>query len=254
MILQIQPVFDQKEQWQALAERENLLYEALDPAMPQMVNGSTLLEWCCGWLRRSGRTQSLHGAFIDVNVASGDPMFRALSQRRCRESCSEAVMAGAKNVVFHSSCFPYLRGPYLDNWAGLCADFFQSLAESYQMNIYIENSFDLDPQPLYALMQRVTDPRVGVCLDYGHAHYSRTPLRGWFDALGDRIGYLHLSDNNGLYDEHLPLGRGTVDWGEASALWQTLGRDVPMTLEVGGIEGVEESLHYLIEYKLFGMG
>ena len=254
MNLQIQPIFEQREQWQALAERENLFYEALEPSMPQMVNGNTLLEWCCGWLRRSGRTKSLHGAFIDINVASGDPMARALSQRRCRESCSEAVMSGAKNVVFHSSCFPYLRGAYLDNWAGLCADFYQSLAEGYQMNIFVENSFDLDPQPIAALMRRVTDPRVGVCLDFGHAHYSRAPIRDWFDALGDRIGYLHLSDNNGSFDEHLPLGRGTVDWEEASALWQTLGRDVLMTLEVGGSDGVEESLRYLKEHKLFGMG
>jgi sugar phosphate isomerase/epimerase len=28
------------------------------------------------------------------------------------------------------------------------------------------------------------------------------------DGLGDRIGQIHVHDNNGLLDEHLPVGEG----------------------------------------------
>ena len=252
--MQIQPQYKARTDWMALSEREKLSFEALEPFTPPYIGGMTQYDDCCNWYHASGRVMSVHGAFIDVNVASGDPSFRALSRRRCRESCALAVLLGAKNIVFHSSCFPFLRGGYLENWADTCAEFYMELAEQYQTHIYIENSPDLDPQPIRELMRRIPDKRIGVCLDFGHANYSRVPIRGWFDALGDRIGYLHLSDNNGSFDDHLPLGDGNIDWEEAHTLWKEIGKDIPLTLEVGGIDGVERSLRYLKEHRWFGMG
>ncbi|MBR6738215.1 MAG: hypothetical protein IKL99_00935, partial [Oscillospiraceae bacterium] len=68
------------------------------------------------------------------------------------------------------------------------------------------------------------------------------------------ITELHLSDNMGLFDEHLPLGKGSVDWKKVDGLWRALGRDVLLTLEVGGYDGVETSLAYLKENGLFLQG
>ena len=251
--MQVQPQYTARQDWAALAEEEGLAYEALEFFTPPFSDDRDFLEGRVEWYHSSGRAASLHGAFIDVNPASGDPLFRSLSRQRCRESCALAAALGAENVVFHSSCFPFLRGGYLSGWAAACAEFYQALADEYPVRIFIENSPDLDPQPLRELMRRIPDRRVGVCLDFGHAHYSRVPLGEWFDALGDRIGYLHLSDNNGAYDDHLPLGAGTVDWEEADRLWRELSGEIPMTLEVGGIDGVRQSLGLLRERGYFGM-
>ena len=73
------------------------------------------------------------------------------------------------------------------------------------------------------------------------------------DTLGERIGYIHLSDNDGVYDEHLPIGEGTVDWEKADGLWKQLNRKVPLTLEVGGFNGVRKSLAFLKEHGYFGI-
>ena len=251
--MQIQPQYSARADWIGLAEREALTFEALEPFTPPYIGNEAWFDNCCKWCQASGRVTSVHGAFIDVNVASGDPSFRSVSRRRCRESCALAVRLDARNVVFHSSCFPFLRGGYLESWADTCADFYMALAEQYQTHIFIENSPDLDPEPIRELMRRIPDQRIGVCLDFGHANYSRVPIRGWFDALGDRIGYLHLSDNNGAFDDHLPLGEGSIDWEEADKLWRELGKEVPLTLEVGGLDGVERSLRYLKEHRYFGM-
>ncbi len=250
-MIQIQPRFIEWEAWEALAARENLRYEVLELSLPPDLDRGSMPGSSREWYRAGKRVSSLHGAFIDVNPASGDSALRALSQRRCRESCAVAVMIGAKNVVFHSSCSPFLRGAYLDAWADACAEFFQALASQHQLNIFLENSMDVDPQPLAEVMRRTQSERIGVCLDIGHANYSRVPLKQWFDVLGDRIGYLHLSDNRGLYDDHLPLGEGSVNWVEADALYRRLNREVPMTLEVGGIDGVERSLQFLRRTGLF---
>ena len=76
-------------------------------------------------------------------------------------------------------------------------------------------------------------------------------LEAWFAALGEGIEEIHLSDNNGRYDDHLPLGVGTVDWEKADQLYRRLVRKIPLTFEVGGIEGVQSSLRFLKRNGLF---
>lgn len=252
-MLQIQPEFAHRERWAALAEREGVGYEPIELSLPRISREPEVFQAYFDWYRASGRVTSLHGAFMDVNPASGDPDFRLLSQKKCHESCRIAAALGAKRVVFHASALPFLRGAYLDSWAAICGEFYMELAQTYGLTLYVENSQDLDPEPLRAVMARVQGSGVQVCLDVGHAHYSGTPVDAWFEALEPWIGYLHLSDNGGRFDDHLPLGEGSVDWAGASAGWERLKREIPITLEVGGIEGAERSLAYLRRNRLFGM-
>ena len=254
MVFQIQPQYALREQWSALAEREGLLYESIEFFMPHVLADPALAKTAETWYLESGRVRALHGAFIDVNPASNDPQVRSVSQSRCLESCALARKLGATHLVLHSSCFPILRGAYLDNWSTQCAAFYTKLAREYDLMICVENSQDVDPTPLQALMSHVTDERVRVCLDIGHANCSDSPLEEWFDRLGPYIAYLHLSDNMGKFDDHLPLGSGTVNWNAAHSLWCQLDRTMPATLEVGGIKGVEESLAYLGKNGYFGWG
>lgn len=251
-MLQIQPLQSAWGPWTALAEKENLSYEVLELSMPPYLGAdresTAPAEALYG---QSGRVSALHGAFIDVNPASGDSAFRALSERRCRESCELAMRLGARHVVFHSGAAPFLRGAYLQGWAASTAAFFSGLARDYPgLCICLENSQDVDAEPLRRVME-LAEGAIGVCLDLGHANYSRAPLTQWLDALGDYIGYVHLSDNLGQFDDHLPLGAGTVDWALADRLWRALGRDTPITLEVGGLDGVEQSLAYLKQNRFF---
>jgi sugar phosphate isomerase/epimerase len=203
--------------------------------------------------QKTGMAASVHGAFIDVNPASGDPGFRELSRQRCRQSCEIALALGAENVVFHSSAFPFLRGAYLENWAAGCASFYEELVAQYPVRICIENAQDLDPTPLRSLMEQVHSDRVGVCLDIGHIHYSRTPVSQWFSQLGEWIRYLHLSDNMGEFDDHLPLGKGSIPWEQVNDLWESLGKDIPITLETGDLVSTKESLYFLRKHHYFGL-
>ena len=250
--LQIQPLCREGAAWQAFAEQENLHYEVLELSAPPALNDETAYRFAMDWYRSSGRTTALHGAFMDVNVGSGDEKIRRISEERCRESCRQAMALGAEYVVFHTSAEPFLRGGYLDRWSGQCADFFLSLVEEFPLTLCIENSADLDSDAIGMLLQRTRSPRIGACLDIGHAHYSPAGVARWFDALGDDIRYLHLSDNGGRFDDHLPLGEGMVDWAQAHTLWQQLRRDTPITLETGGLEQVRRSLDYLRRFGLFG--
>ena len=65
---------------------------------------------------------------------------------------------------------------------------------------------------------------------------------------------MHLSDNRGSFDEHLPLGKGSIEWAIVDRLWRQLRGEIPMTLEVGGEDSVRESLAFLRKHGYFGLG
>lgn len=250
MILQIQPEYKEYPFWEELAEQENLHFEILELSMP--IVAEFIGEEGRNWYRKLQRVTSLHGNFMDNNPASSDPQVAELSVKKLEESCQLAVELHIPRVVFHSGAFPFLRGIYLEKWAETAAGVFDRLAEKYDLEILIENSQDVDPQPLAELMARTKDPRVGVCLDIGHANYSREPLEEWFYKLESHIRYIHLSDNMGMFDDHMILGTGTVNWEAADRLAKGLKGDIPVTLETGSPEKTMASIRFLKEHGYFG--
>jgi sugar phosphate isomerase/epimerase len=80
-------------------------------------------------------------------------------------------------------------------------------------------------------------PAAAFHLDAGHANLARDrdePNRAaaLIAAFGDRLAHVHVSDNNGIDDLHLPLGAGNVDWLAVIAALKGSGYDGTVTLEV----------------------
>jgi len=66
---------------------------------------------------------------------------------------------------------------------------------------------------LEALLHSVERDNVGMCFDTGHYHVRpENTLEATWRRFADRVVHLHLSDNDGLSDQHLPIGLGTFDW------------------------------------------
>ena len=250
-MIQIQPKLGQLEEWKRFADREDLVYEVIGLPRVTAVLPEEEREPYIRWFADSERSVSMHGAFIDINPVSGDPDIAGLSRKKIAESCSIAKRIGADNIVFHGSCFQYLRGQYFDTHVRLAAEYYREIAEMTGLNIFIENSFDLDPDPMEQIVCLADHEKVRCCLDIGHANYSRVPVKGWFDQLGDKIGYLHLSDNFGRFDDHVAIGEGNIDWEETDRLYRDLGRDIPVTLETGDLEQTKQSYLYLKERGFF---
>ena len=86
------------------------------------------------------------------------------------------------------------------------------------------------PDEFQWLLNRVAD--AGVCLDTGHIALGRQWDRFLAVSTG-RLVHVHVSDNHGHRDDHLPPGDGTLDW---HAIGQSL-RDVDyrgwLMLELG---------------------
>jgi sugar phosphate isomerase/epimerase len=82
------------------------------------------------------------------------------------------------------------------------------------VTVTVEN-LDETPEELRTVLDSV--PELRYCLDVGHAHLDKREDGGrtYLEALGDRLGLVHVHDNHGGHgkegDEHLPFGRGTID-------------------------------------------
>jgi sugar phosphate isomerase/epimerase len=61
----------------------------------------------------------------------------------------------------------------------------------------------------------------GFVLDTGHANLAGD-LTEIVEHIGDRLISLHLNDNDGQNDRHLPPGDGSVDWKCVAQLLATL--------------------------------
>ena len=63
------------------------------------------------------------------------------------------------------------------------------------------------PEDLLSLLEGT---ELGICFDIGHANTTDTVQE--FLSLKDRFVNVHIHDNMGVSDEHLPIGKGTVDF------------------------------------------
>ncbi|NOK61422.1 MAG: sugar phosphate isomerase/epimerase [Chloroflexi bacterium AL-W] len=76
------------------------------------------------------------------------------------------------------------------------------------------------------------DARLGFHLDVGHANVGGDRLEVLLKAFNQRLCHVHVSDNRGRSDDHMPLGAGSIDWPKVIHLLKKSGYDGTITLEV----------------------
>ncbi len=78
-------------------------------------------------------------------------------------------------------------------------------------------------------------PEMKLVLDTGHANIGDRGghrLLDFIHRFGPRLGHLHVSDNNGQWDEHLPVGHGNIGFKPMVRALKQVGYDDTMTLEI----------------------
>ena len=98
-----------------------------------------------------------------------------------------------------------------------------------------------------------TDPAtVGICFDTGHANISEEdgPIAA-FARNAERIIHVHLNDNLGQDDQHLPLGQGNINFEQFHSALRQSGYAGMLELEVKVPEGEDPLAFYKHSFRFF---
>lgn len=75
------------------------------------------------------------------------------------------------------------------------------------------------------------NPEIDFHVDIGHLHlWGRDPIQ-YLKEFKDRVGHIHMHDNDGVSDLHLPIGVGKIDWEPLIRLLKSF-YDGTITLEI----------------------
>ena len=198
----------------------------------------------------------VHSAVYDINVASLNPLIRRASIRQTVESIRFAAKIGAKIVIIHPGRLPkdyppvYLKNSRINLLTSL--NVMARMAGRMGVMLAIENSprgrahrLVANPQEHLHILRRVGSTHLGALLDIGHAHTWGFDLREYIRSLADYTLLFHLHDNRGQTDEHLPLGKGTVDLRGVGEEIQRMKKRHPVILNMRRTKDIEESIRFL---------
>jgi sugar phosphate isomerase/epimerase len=150
---------------------------------------------------------------------------------------------GGSAMILHTNYSPFISRAGLREWLGNWSERMPPILEKARglgVRIALENAWEERPEVLAHLIDILPAGAAMACLDMGHINaFSHLGVRRWWEVLGDRVIALHLHDNDGLSDDHLPPGAGIFDFPALVELVR--GREpLPlMTLEVDIHRAVE---------------
>lgn len=176
-----------------------------------------------------------------VNPADLTPRIRQAALAEIQDSLETAADLGAEKCVLHPG---YIRGlgPLVRDMAmELALSALPPIAEQAEqldMPICLENmppmcNAFIEADELAAAFSRC--PGFRMTLDVGHANIDdkeqmrNTELITRFAA---RIDHIHLSDNKGKEDDHIPIGTGTLPYPRLIADLKRIGFNGTATLEI----------------------
>ena len=177
-----------------------------------------------------------------VPIASPFPEMRAQAHELFRAAFETFATAGISLVNVHPD--PMTRLFPIDEVRRRNAEAIAALADEAAgvgIRVMVENmgrSFRTveDLAPIFDAA-----PAVGLHLDVGHAHMGRAPgernrTSSLLERFGERLVHVHVHDNFGADDLHLPLGTGSIDWDDVARSVKATGWDGTVTFEVFGRE------------------
>lgn len=154
----------------------------------------------------------LHAPFAELCPCAVDPMAREVTRRRYRQAFDMAGRLGVRRLVIHGGFIPFV---YYPEWyVSQSVEFWRAFLKDVPsgMQLVLENVMEPGPDTLVEIVRQVDDPRLGLCLDIGHANtvVSHTKPMDWIAPMQPFLRHVHLHDNLGEMDLHLPLGEGSM--------------------------------------------
>ena len=192
---------------------------------------------------------SIHAPFMDVNIASPQDQSRLNSIAQIKSSIDLANEINAEAVVVHPGLISFLANKYFKKevyeFANESIKEIGDYAKDLGVMATIENMPNFESmiyQNIADLNQLLVENEMHMTLDIGHAnHVGYTPDEMIFDS----IKHIHVHDNLGDDDSHLPLGEGSIDLKYIINTLESKNYDGIYILEVNDYDSIKKSYEYM---------
>ena len=208
-----------------------------------------------GILNDAGLKVTFHAPFMDLRPGALDDSIRKTSLDRIRQAFDLAPFFRPLKIVCHPSFddryYVNCDDLWLENSVGFWRQLLGQAAEAGAV-IALENVYEKEPGILRRLLDALGSDQVCFCFDTGHFNvFARAPFAEWMEQLGPYIGHLHLHDNFGRFDEHLPVGSATFEFAALFAALKKIPVRPTVTLEAHAQEHLWQSIANLQKMPLW---
>lgn len=176
--------------------------------------------------------------YLPINNPS--PLVRKAALDELRRSIDAAQIVGARLCTIHFLGWP----SYLTDADGY--EYYRQMLEilvhhgqERDVAVAMENGTHNKHQHKYfrEIFHRVPDLKLLFDIGHGNIGTARSMTSEYFFSLADRVAHIHLSDNNGQEDQHLPFGApksGGINLLKELRVLRSFKYDGSITLEVFG--------------------
>jgi sugar phosphate isomerase/epimerase len=189
----------------------------------------------------------IHAPTTSTNFLSISGAMRRMSYEELERAVRFAERCEAEVVTFHIGWNPGFitaRGFVFQrelfskhNYRALVSEMYPFL-KCYDSILALENTIEIDKSLKEGIQFLLDNTDVALTFDIGHHNLKRHEI---FVENFDRVTNIHLHDNDGRNDAHLPLGKGCVDLNVISLS----SYDGFLTLEVRDEKAILESKGFL---------
>lgn len=182
------------------------------------------------------------------NIFGEDSPRKQLCDKLCMRSLEAAGILEIPWVVFHAgTCGDEFDQAHIAELKRRNMEFFTPLVEAcekFNTGIALENmaqAFGVQhngkdhycskTDDLIDLVDSFHSDRVGICWDTGHANVNKSNQPYDLKKIGSRLKVLHIQDNDGVKDQHLPPFHGNIDWNKLMAALYEIDYQGPFTFE-----------------------
>lgn len=164
------------------------------------------------------------------------PTIRRAAFSELKKSFEILSELGAQKINIHPfTLSPHMTEKYKIDENYLLLEKANNYCKSLGVTLMVENFlFPYDQPKLFKnLLKNV--PGLKMHLDIGHCNIHNNVVRltrEFFDELGQNIIHIHIHDNRGKKDDHMPIGCGEIDWQRIFSLLKKAEYDNTITLEV----------------------
>jgi len=192
-----------------------------------------------------------HAPFSDLNLASFNTTVLSESRRLIKRSIEAAAKVGAEIVTVHFGRYSPVGLSFPEKAVERNRESVEeilSFAGAIGQEIAFENApkgFGVMCGELNMLRRMREELEVKFTLDVGHAHTWSSDETEFIHALQGAIAHVHLHDNPGEMDLHLPIGEGGIDYRRVMRALSEINYKNALCLELHYEEGLERSLERL---------